>query len=92
LIWIRIQNQDPESQKCLDPNLTHFFFKHNFSSGRQVELNNDIYVQSYINAKQFLALAQCWLSAGLRSSSHPGLADLRLLMADCPVHPGDNMH
>jgi hypothetical protein len=57
-----------------------------------VALKDDIYVQSYINAKQFLALAQCWLSAGPWSSSHPGLADLCLLMAGCPVHPGVNMH
>jgi hypothetical protein len=31
-----------------------------------VALNDDIYVQSHINAKRFLALEleQCWLSAG----------------------------
>jgi hypothetical protein len=53
--WIRIPKH------LFSANLTLPLF-----SPRQVALNDDIYVQSHINAKRFLALEleQCWLSAG----------------------------
>ncbi len=51
-------------------------------------------MQSHINAARYLALAmeQCWLTTRPRVTSHAGPADLRLVMAGCPVHSGVSMH